>query len=110
MAAPGKGRAVGIVLLIAFLIVGFIFFDPLGSKNPEGVDTDAFELRSVTWSGDDFEVVTYDDELFVLPAGDLGVFELADSGRDFLSRDERTLWLKGDTVSSLGLEGLEVIG
>ena len=36
MAAPGKGRVVGIVLLIAFLLVGFIFFDPLGSKNPEG--------------------------------------------------------------------------
>ena len=72
--------------------------------------TDAFEVRSVTWSYGDYEVLTYDDKHFVLPAEGTEVYELADSGRDFLSRDEKTLWLKGDTVDRLGLENLEVIG
>lgn len=81
-----------------------------GSNYPEGVDTDAFEVRSVTWSYGDYEVLTYDDKHFVLPAEGTEVYELADSGRDFLSRDEKTLWLKGDTVDRLGLENLEVIG
>lgn len=81
-----------------------------GSNYPEGVDTDASEVRSVTWSYGDYEVLTYDDKRFVLPAEGTEVYELADSGRDFLSRDEKTLWLKGDTVDRLGLENLEVIG
>lgn len=68
MAVPGKGRVVASVLVIIFIIVGFFFFDPLGSKYPEGVDTDAIELRSVTLSGDNYEVVTYDDELYELPS------------------------------------------
>lgn len=81
-----------------------------GSNYPEGVDTDAFEVRSVTWSYGDYEVLTYDDKHFILPAEGPEVYELADSGRDFLSRDEKTLWLKGDTVDRLGLENLEVVG
>lgn len=81
-----------------------------GSNYPEGVDTDAFEVRYVTWSYGDYEVLTYDDKHFVLPAEGTEVYELADSGRDFLSRDEKTLWLKGDTVDRLGLENLEVVG
>ena len=101
----GQGRVIAIILLVIFLAIGFVFFDPLGSKNPEGVDTDAFELRSVTMSGDDYEVVTYDDDLFVLSADNVEVLGLEDSGRDFMSRDERTLWLKPDTVERLGLAG-----
>ena len=104
-AAPGKGRVIAVILLVIFLAIGFVFFDPLGSKNPEGVDTDAFELRSVTMSGDDYEVVTYDDDLFVLSADNVEVLGLEDSGRDFMSRDERTLWLKPDTAERLGLAG-----
>lgn len=38
MAVPGKGRVVASVLVIIFIIVGFFFFDPLGSKYPEGLD------------------------------------------------------------------------
>ena len=101
----GQGRVIAIILLVIFLAIGFVFFDPLGSKNPEGVDTDAFELRSVTMSGDDYEVVTYDDDLFVLSADNVEVLGLEDSCRDFMSRDERTLWLKPDTVERLGLAG-----
>ena len=104
-AAPGKGRGIAIILLVIFLAIGFVFFDPLDSKNPEGVDTDAFELRSVTMPGDDYEVVTYDDDLFVLSADNVEVLGLEDSGRDFMSRDESTLWLKPDTAERLGLAG-----
>ena len=101
----GQGRVIAIILLVIFLAIGFVFFDPLGSKNPEGVDTDAFELRSVTMSGDDYGVVTYDDDLFVLSADNVEVLGLEDSGRDFMSRDESTLWLKPDTAERLGLAG-----
>ena len=101
----GQGRVIAIILLVIFLAIGFVFFDPLGSKNPEGVDTDAFELRSVTMSGDDYGVVTYDDDLFVLSADNVEVLGLEDSGRDFMSRDESTLWLKPDTAERLDLAG-----
>lgn len=110
MAVPGKGRVVASVLVIIFIIVGFFFFDPLGSKYPEGVDTDAIELRSVTLSGDNYEAVTYDDELYELPVDRTPAHELADSGRDFLSRNRDELWFKADTVERLGIEGLDVIG
>lgn len=111
MAVPGKGRVIAIILLVIFLAIGFVFFDPLSSKNPEGVDTDAFELRSVTMSGGDYGVVTYDDDLFVLSADNVEVLGLEDSGRDFMSRDERTLWLKPDTAERLGLAGeIDMVG
>ena len=103
-------RRLAAIAACALLAFGVLALAGCGSNYPEGVETDAFELRSVTWSGDNYEVLTYDDDLFELPSDSTEVYELADSGRDFMSRDEKTLWLKGDTVDRLGLEGLEVIG
>lgn len=80
------------------------------STYPEGVETDAVEVRSVTMSGGNYEIVTYDDDMFELPRDNVEVYELADSGCEFMSRDEDTLWIKGQTAERLGLEGLEVLG
>lgn len=68
MAAPGKGRTVAIVLLVIFLAIGVFFFNSLGKSTPEGVDADAITLRSVTLSGDNYEVVTIEEELYELPS------------------------------------------
>lgn len=109
MAAPGKGRIVGIVLVVAFIVVAGLFFNPFASNVPEGVDTDATELRSVTWSGDDYEVVTFEDELFVLDPENVEVYALdEDVTRDFISRDRNTLWLQQRTVEGLGLDAAEL--
>ena len=81
------------------------------SAYPEGVETDAREVRSVTMNGTNYEVVTYDDGLYELPVADTEVLGLEDSGRDFMSRDHDTLWLKEDTAECLGLAGeLEMAG
>ena len=109
MAVPGKGRAVGIVLVVAFIVVAGFFFNPFASNVPEGVDTDATELCSVTWSGDDYEVVTFEDELFVLNPENVEVYALdEDVTRDFISRDRNTLWLQPRTVEGLGLDASEL--
>lgn len=116
MAVPGKGRTIGIVLVVAFIVIAGFFFNPFASNVPEGVDTDASELRSVTWSGDDYEVVTFDDELFIL---DPELFILDpeltevyalddDVTRDFISRDRDTLLLQQRTVEGLGLDPAEL--
>ena len=110
MAAPSKGRTIAIALLVAFLAVGVFFFNALDSNYPDGVDTDSYELRSVTFDGTDFDVITIDEERFIVREDNVEVFELADSSRDFLSRDQRTLWLDADTAESLGLEDLTVLG
>lgn len=88
----------------AFMLAG------CSSNYPEGVDTDASEVRSVTMSGNNYEVVDYEDRMFELPKASTKVYELADSRREFMSRDEKTLWIKGSTADRLGLEGLEVLG
>lgn len=109
MAVPGKGRTIGIVLVVAFIVIAGFFFNPFASNVPEGVDTDASELRSVTWSGDDYEVVTFDDELFILDPELTEVYALDDDvTRDFISRDRDTLWLQQRTVEGLGLDPAEL--
>ena len=110
MAAPGKGRTVAIVLLVIFLAIGVVFFNSLGKGTPEGVDADAITLRSVTLSGDDYEVVTIEEELYELPIDGTPAHEITEGGRDFLSRNRDELWLTTGTVERLGLEGLDVIG
>ena len=94
----------------ALLAFGALTLAGCESNYPEGGDTDAFEIRSVTMSGKNYEVLTYDDELFVLSPDAVTIYELADSGREFMSRNEDTLWIKGETADRLGLEGLEVLG
>ena len=100
-----------LVAIACVLAVGCALFAVGCESNyPEGVDTDAVEIRSVTMSYDNYEVVTYDDDLFELPASSTTVYELADSGREFMSRNEDTLWIKAETADRLGLEDLEVLG
>lgn len=110
MAAPGKGRTVAIVLLVIFLAIGVFFFNSLGKSTTEGVDADAITLRSVTLSGDDYEVVTIEEELYELPIDSTPAHEITEGSRDFLSRNRDELWLTSDTVERLGVEGLDVIG
>lgn len=110
IAAPGKDRTVAIVLLVIFLAIGVFFFNSLGKSTPEGVDADAITLRSVTLSGDDYEVVTIEEEPYELPIDSTPAHEITEGSRDFLSRNRDELWLTSDTVERLGVEGLDVIG
>ena len=110
MAAPGKGRTVALVLLVTFLAIGVFLFNSPGKSTPEGVDADAITLRSVTLSGDDYEVVTIEEELYELPIDSTPAHEITEGSRDFLSRNRDELWLTSDTVERLGVEGLDVIG
>lgn len=87
-----------------------LFFNSLGKSTPEGVDADAITLRSVTLSGDDYEVVTIEEELYELPIDSTPAHEITEGSRDFLSRNRDELWLTSDTVERLGVEGLDVIG
>ena len=103
-------RIAGTVAACALAFGGAFALGGCESAYPEGVETDAVEVRSVTMSGDNFEIVTYDDDMFELPSDNVEVYELADSGREFMSRDEDTLWIKGETADRLGLDGLEVLG
>lgn len=103
-------RIAGTVTACALAFGGAFALGGCESAYPEGVETDAVEVRSVTMSGDNFEIVTYDDDMFELPSDNVEVYELADSGREFMSLDEDTLWIKGETADRLGLDGLEVLG
>lgn len=104
MAAPGKvGRVVAGVIVVAIIAAGVIMgFNPFGSNVPEGVDTDATEVRSVTMSGENYEVVSYDDALYELAPENTEVFVLdEDVTRQFISRDRTTLWITEDTAEKI---------
>lgn len=106
MAVPGKaGRVVAGVIVVAIIAIGVIMgFNPFGSNVPEGVDTDATEVRSVTMSGDDYEVVDYNDVLYVLTPENAEVFVLdEDVTRQFISRDRNTLWITEETAEKIGV-------
>lgn len=106
MAVPGKaGRVVAGVIVVAIIAIGVIMgFNPFGSNVPEGVDTDATEVRSVTMSGDDYEVVDYNDVLYVLTPENAEVFVLdEDVARQFISRDRNTIWITEDTAEKIGV-------
>lgn len=106
MAVPGKaGRVVAGVIVVAIIAIGVIMgFNPFGSNVPEGVDTDATEVRSVTMSGDDYEVVDYNDVLYVLTPENAEVFVLdGDVTRQFISRDRNTIWITEDTAEKIGV-------
>ena len=107
MAAPAKaGRVIAGVLVVAVIAIGVILgFNPFGSNVPEGVDTDATEVRSVSMSGDDYEVVDYNDVLYELGPDTTEVYVLDDDvTRQFISRDRNTLWITEDTAERLGIE------
>ena len=106
MAAPAKaGRVIAGVLVVAVIAIGVILgFNPFGSNVPEGVDTDATEVRSVTMSGDDYEVVDYNDVLYVLTPENAEVFVLdEDVTRQFISRDRNTIWITEETAERIGV-------
>ena len=106
MAVPGKvGRVVAGVIVVAIIAAGVIMgFNPFGSNVPEGVDTDATEVRSVTMSGENYEVVDYDDVLYELAPDNTEVFVLdEDVTRQFISRDRNTLWITEDTAEKIGV-------
>ena len=106
MAVPGKvGRAVAGIIVVAVIAAGVIMgFNPFGSNVPEGVDTDATEVRSVTMSGDDYEVVDYNDVLYVLTPENAEVFVLdEDVTRQFISRDRNPIWITEDTAEKIGV-------
>lgn len=105
MAVPGKvGRVIAAVLVIAVIALGVILgFNPFGSNVPEGVDTDATEVRSVTLSDGTYEVLDYNDVLYELVPNNTEVNMLEDSSREFISRDRNTLWVKEDTAEKIGL-------
>ena len=106
MAVPGKaGRVVAGVIVVAIIAIGVIMgFNPFGSNVPEGVDTDATEVRSVTMSGDDYEVVDYNDVLYVLTPENAEVFVLdEDVTRQFIPRDRNTIWITEDTAEKIGV-------
>ena len=107
MAAPAKaGRVIAGVLVVAVIAIGVILgFNPFGSNVPEGVDTDATEVRSVTMSGDDYEVVDYNDVLYELVPENTEVFVLdGDVTRQFISRDRNTIWITGETAERIGVD------
>ncbi len=103
---PGKaGRVVAGVIVVAIIAIGVIMgFNPFGSNVPEGVDTDAAEVPSVTMSGEDYEVVDYNDVLYELSPDVCEVFVL-DEGvtRQLISRDRNTLWITEDTAERIGV-------
>ena len=106
MAVPGKvGRVVAGVVVVAIIAVGVILgLNPFGSNVPEGVDTDATEVRSVTMSGENYEVADYDDVLYELAPDNTEVFVLdEDVTRQFISRDRTTLWITEDTAEKIGV-------
>ncbi len=110
MAVPGKaGRIVAGVIVVAVIAAGVIMgFDPFGSNVPEGVDTDATEVRSVTMSGENYEVVDYNDVLYELAPENAEVFVLEDGvTRQFISRDRNTLWITEDTAERIGVGDAE---
>lgn len=83
-------------------------FDPFGSNVPEEVDTDATEVRSVTMSGENNEVVDYNDVLYELAPENAEVFVLEDGvTRQFISRDRNTLWITEDTTERIGVGDAE---
>ena len=103
--AAKAGRVVAGVIVVAAIAAGVILgFDPFGSNVPEGVDTDATEVRSVTMSGDDYEVVDYSDVLYELVPENTEVFVLDDGvTRQFISRDRTTIWVTEETAERIGV-------
>ena len=106
MAAPAKSplRIVAIVIVLALCAFGAFSVLGGGNDKPAGVPDDAYTLRFIQKSGDKFDMQTTDDQQYTMAADHFEVYGLdEDAGRDFLSRDQRTLWLRRDTAESLGL-------
>lgn len=107
MAAPAKSPLRIVIILVVVALCAFGAFSVLGGGNdkPAGVPDDAFTLRFIQKSGDKYDMQTTDDQQYTMSADHFEVYGLNDdAGRDFLSRDQRTLWLREGTAENLGLE------
>ena len=94
------GRIVAGVLVAG----GALGLNSCDGNHPEGVEADAREVRSVSLNGGNYEVVDYENNLFELPVDSTEVHVLEDSGREFVSHDDDTLWIKGETAERLGVD------
>ena len=107
MAAPAKSplRIVAIVVVLAACAFGAFHLMNGETEKPAGVPDDAYTLRIIAKSGDKYDMQTTDDQQYTMSADHFEVYGLdEDAGRDFLSRDQRTLYLRPDTAESLGLD------
>ena len=99
-------RVIAGIIVVLVIVAGVALgFNPFGSNRPEGVDSDSSEVRSVTLSGEDYEVVDFEDDLYVL-SPDVTEVEVLDEGetRQFMSRNKDVLWVTPETAESLGIE------
>lgn len=100
------GRVVAGVIVAGVLVAGgALGLNACDSNYPEGVDTDAREVRSVNLSGENYEVLDFEDDLYVLSpdATEVNVLD-DDMTRQFISRNEDTLWVTEETAEKLGVE------
>ena len=107
MSVPAKSplRIVAIIVVVALCAFGAFSVLKGGSDKPAGVPDDAYTLRLIQKSGDKYDMQTTDDERYTMGADHFEVYGLdEDAGRDFLSRDQKTLWLRPDTAKKLGLD------
>lgn len=106
MAVPAKSplRIVAIIVVVALCAFGAFTVLGGGNDKPAGVPDDAYTLRVIQKSGDKYDMQTIDNEQYTMGADHFKVYGLSgDAGRDFLSRDQKTLWLRPETASNLGL-------
>ena len=107
MAVPAKSPLRIVVVIAVVALCAFGAFSVLGGGNdkPAGVPDDAYTLRVIQKSGDKYDMQTTDEQQYTMDADHFTVYGLDDeAGRDFLSRDQRTLWLREDTAEKLGLD------
>ena len=107
MSVPAKSslRSVAIIVVVALCAFGAFSVLKGGSDKPAGVPDDAYTLRVIAKDGDKYDMQTTDDEQYTMGADHFEVYGLdEDAGRDFLSRDQKTLWLRPDTAKGLGLD------
>lgn len=107
MAAPAKSplRIVAVIVVVALCAFGAFSVLKGGSDKPAGVPDDAFTLRVIAKDGDKYDMQTIDEDQYTMSADHFEVYGLdEDAGRDFLSRDQKTLYLRPDTAENLGLD------
>lgn len=106
MAAPAKSPLRIVAIIVVVVLCAFGAFSVLrgGNDKPAGVPDDAYTLRFIQKSGDKYDMQTTDDDQYTMGADHFEVYGLdEDAGRDFLSRDQKTLWLRPETAGNLGL-------
>ena len=107
MSVPAKSplRIVAIIVVVALCAFGAFSVLKGGSDKPAGVPDDAYTLRVIAKDGDKYDMQTIDEDQYTMSADHFEVYGLdEDAGRDFLSRDQKTLWVRPDTAESLSLD------